>query len=131
MKKSIEVVILDMLRRVVINSSVILSASFSFIFPVAAQTSYTFMAPKVEGRPIDHCINSYRYPDRCNKAATKAAADQFCKYKGYERAIRWYWNSQPEQPVIIWTEGWSDGQQVGGYKQMKGTGVFEGIECTK
>lgn len=101
-----------------------------------AEEKQTFIDPSIPAvngvlYRLDRCVNSYRYPDRCDQAASWFAASQFCKNRGYRAALQWQTREGNPQNAWIWTEEWSNGQTSSNYKIIHGTGMFTVIECTK
>ena len=52
--------------------------------------SEEFYPPEINGTRIDRCAYLGSSAE-CSEAATKFAANSFCKYKGYSYAKKWYW----------------------------------------
>lgn len=101
-----------------------------------AEEKQTFIDPTIPAvngalYRLDRCVNSYRYPDRCNEAASWFAASQFCRNRGFRAAFQWQFREENPHNVWIWTEEWSNGQTSSNYKIIRGTGIFSVIECTK
>ncbi|NET45927.1 hypothetical protein [Okeania sp. SIO2B3] len=95
------------------------------------------MSPKLDGHSIRACVDSYRYPDGCNEAGRKHAANMFCQYKGYSRATQWQWQTTPKgrprrkKRVWEWTEQYQDGYLKRSYTwKGKKRRYFTTIECS-
>jgi hypothetical protein len=114
----------------------IATISIVSIEPVNAQTR-TFLQPRLSpsGQPaarLDRCINSYRYPDSCGRAATQEVANRFCSQMGFRRAIQFstidrHWDQR--ERLWKYTEQWRDGNLERFWVLGEGGFMIEAIEC--
>ena len=107
--------------------------SVSLVFfnssPVSAET---FIDPTLDGRYIDACLESYKFPNSCNKPAKGEIATQFCRYKGYSRWKQYQnrdfgWNNRTTN--WKWKESYVDGQVRANFSSNVGGNRFTVIEC--
>lgn len=101
-----------------------------------AQSNRTFLEPRINGRLVRICVESYRYPDECNDAAKQEAAKQFCRWNGYNGAAQWQWTTMPKgrpalkETVMEWTETWRNGNVWSGWTEKGGKrSWFTAVEC--
>ena len=103
------------------------------IFNQQISLAETFMHPQIEGKYIDSCINSYRFPEGCSQAAQTEVAKKYCIYKGYRNVKTWGsqdfgWENRTNN--WKWTEKYVDGSVQANFYGNEGANRFTGIECS-
>ena len=89
-----------------------------------------FWSPRLNGLEVDRCIDSYQYPDGCSANATKFAADEFCKLKGYSSALSWEYvdnSSNPRNVYKLLDERGNTQFRLFNF----GANIFTGIACQR
>ena len=89
----------------------------------------TYWNPRINGREVDRCINSHRYPDGCSRGATERAADRFCEEMGRGSARSWQWQDQStdsQRDVFKLLE--EPGSSY--FRIVRGSFIFTGITCS-
>jgi hypothetical protein len=100
-----------------------------------ASADQTYLTPIWNGRQIDRCVNSPRFPDRCSDAAASESARHFCILNGHRDVKQWQTflfgvNDEDKPPVWIWNEYWSGGVFHQNYGDWRGGNRFTVIECS-
>ena len=104
---------------------------FASIVEVSAET---FRPPTLRSRngtryEIDRCMSSPRYSPNCSEQATQQAADNFCEWKGYERAADFDWGVQSVAPAFYSREYFENGALRKTWGSNDTTQRFYWIKC--
>ncbi|MFS8067314.1 MAG: hypothetical protein ACMG6S_13160 [Byssovorax sp.] len=104
----------------------------STLYISSALANHTFLDPRIDGRNVDRCVNSQRFPDNCSEAASNEAARRFCAANGYTDIVQYqtvdhHWLHP--RPTVKWYEEWSGGVLLEHFKPEMGGWIFTAIEC--
>jgi hypothetical protein len=119
-----------------VGSIITTSISITFIEPVHAQ-SRTFFQPRLSpsgqaSARIDRCTDSFRFPDHCSRASAQEAANRFCNWMGFQRAVQFSTVDRSwKQREWVWkyTEKWNNGNLERFWTLGEGGFMIEGVEC--
>ncbi len=126
---------MNKINRAVLAISLTLTLGVLSAGRILAETQVFLNDVKIDGKHVDRCIVSYRFPSACSEAATELAANKFCEKMGYRYASKWSWhngrNAADVESVWKYTEEYRDGELWSGWKIAEGSWLFETIVCER
>ncbi len=105
--------------------------SLMLLANLARAETRTFIDPKLNGRYVDGCIDSFRYPgnENCSKEGSAEVAHEFCKIKGYKTWKQWKWSPYAETNSYMLKEFYSRGNFKRGFYKFRGRNLMDVIVC--